>query len=47
VRSYRRKTSLAFDGVDCLYDGMRACLLDATEKVRAEMGEDIHLKPQR
>ena len=25
----------------------RACLLDATDKVRSEMGEDIHLKPRR
>ena len=28
-------------------DGMRAYLLEATEKVRAEMGDDIRLKPQR
>ena len=30
-----------------LYDGMRACLLEATDRVRGQMGEDIHLKPQR
>ena len=25
---------------------MRTCLLEATEKVRAEMGEEIHLEPR-
>jgi hypothetical protein len=47
LHPYRKKTSLTPDEVDRLYDGVRACLLEATEKVRAEMGKDIHLKPQR
>lgn len=47
LHPYRKRASLSPDEVDRLYDGMRACLLDATAKVRAEMGEDIHLKPQR
>ena len=47
IQPYRKKTSLTAEEVDRLYDGMRACLLEAIEKVRQEMGEDIHLKPQR
>src|SRR5579859_1581907 len=46
IHPYRKKTSLTAEEVDRLYDGMRACLLEATEKVRAEMGEEIHLKPR-
>ena len=45
LHPYRKKTSLTPGEVDRLYDGMRACLLEATEKVRAEMGEEIHLRP--
>ncbi len=47
LHPYRKKTSLTPEEVDWLYDAMRACLLEAIEKVRAEMGEDIQLKPQR
>jgi formamidopyrimidine-DNA glycosylase len=46
LHPYRKKTSLKPDEVDQLYDGMRSCLLEAIEKVRDEMGEDIHLKPR-
>lgn len=46
IHPYRKKTSLTPAEVDRLYDGMRACLLEAIETVRAEMGEDIHLKPR-
>ena len=55
LHPYRKRTSLTADEVDRLYDGMRACLLDAIEKVRAEIlataastgvGENIHLKPR-
>jgi formamidopyrimidine-DNA glycosylase len=46
LHPYRKKTSLTPEEVDRLYDGMRACLLEAIEKVREEMGEDIHLKPR-
>ncbi len=45
LHPYRKKTSLTSEEVDRLYDGMRECLLNATEKVRAEMGKEIHLKP--
>jgi formamidopyrimidine-DNA glycosylase len=47
LHPFRRRTSLILEEIDRLYDGMRTCLLEATEKVRAEMGENIHLKPQR
>jgi len=46
LHPYRKKASLGSEEVDRLYDGMRACLLEAIETVRAEMGEDIHLKPR-
>ena len=45
LHPYRKKTSLTPEEVDRLYDGMRACLLEATEKVRAETGEEIRLRP--
>jgi formamidopyrimidine-DNA glycosylase len=47
LHPYCKRTSLKPDEVDRLYDGMRACLMEATDKVRAEMGEEIHIKPQR
>jgi formamidopyrimidine-DNA glycosylase len=47
LHPYRKKTSLTSDELDRLYDAPRACLLDATAKVRAEMGENINLKPLR
>ncbi len=47
LHPYRKKSTLTPEEVDRLYDGMRACLLDATAKVRAEMGDyGIHLKPR-
>ena len=46
LHPYRKKTSITAEEMDRLYDGMRACLLEAIEKVREEMGEDIHLKPR-
>jgi formamidopyrimidine-DNA glycosylase len=47
LHPYRKRTSLTAEEVDRLYDGMRARLLQVTAKVRVEMGEEIHLKPQR
>ncbi len=44
LHPYRKKTSLTPAEVDRLYDGLRTCLLDAIEKVRAEIGEAIHLE---
>jgi formamidopyrimidine-DNA glycosylase len=46
IHPYRKRASLTPEELDRLYDGMRACLLEAIEKVRAEMGEAIHLKPR-
>jgi formamidopyrimidine-DNA glycosylase len=46
LHPYRKRTSLTPDEIERLYDGMRSCLLEATEKVRTEMGENIHLKPR-
>lgn len=46
LHPFRKRTSLKRDEIYRLYDGMRTCLLEATEKVRTEMGEDIHLKPR-
>lgn len=46
LHPYRKRARLTPEEVDRLYDGMRACLLEAIEKVRTEMGEDIHLKPR-
>ena len=46
LHPFRKRTSLKPDEIERLYDGMRACLLEATEKVRVEMGEEIHLKPR-
>jgi formamidopyrimidine-DNA glycosylase len=46
LHPYRKRTSLAAEEVDRLYDGMRTCLLGAIDTVRAEMGEAIHLKPR-
>jgi formamidopyrimidine-DNA glycosylase len=46
IHPYRKRTSLTADEVQRLYDGMRSTLIEATEKVRAEMGENIHLKPR-
>jgi formamidopyrimidine-DNA glycosylase len=46
LHPYRKKTSLTAEEVDRLYDALRTCLLEATEKVRVEMGDNIHLKPR-
>lgn len=46
LHPYRKRTQLTAEEADRLYAAMRATLAEATEKVRAEMGEDIHLKPR-
>jgi formamidopyrimidine-DNA glycosylase len=46
LHPYRKRTQLTAAEVDRLYDAMRSTLLEATEKVRALMGENIHLKPR-
>ena len=46
LHPYRKRTSLSAEELDTLYAAMRSTLLDAIEKVRAEMGEDIHREPR-
>lgn len=46
LHPYRKRTSLTISEIDRLYDSLRATLLEATIKVRSEMGEEIHLKPR-
>jgi formamidopyrimidine-DNA glycosylase len=46
LHPYRKRTQLTPEEIDRLYDAMRATLLDAIEKVRAQMGESIHLEPR-
>ncbi len=46
LHPYRKRTQLTPEEVDRLHETMRMTLLDAIEKVRAEMGENIHLKPR-
>jgi formamidopyrimidine-DNA glycosylase len=43
---FRKRTSLGPEEIERLYEAMRETLLEATAKVRAEMGEDIHRKPR-
>ncbi len=46
IHPYRKRTSLTPAEVDRLYNAVRSTLLDATAKVRAEMGEAIHTEPR-
>jgi len=46
LHPYRKRTQLTPEEIDRLHEAMRITLLDAIEKVRAEMGENIHLKPR-
>ena len=46
LNPYRKRTSLAASEFDRLYDAMRVTLVEATDTVRAEMGDNIHLKPR-
>jgi formamidopyrimidine-DNA glycosylase len=46
LHPYRKRTSLHPEEVERLYQAMRTVLLSATEIVRREMGEEIHLKPR-
>jgi formamidopyrimidine-DNA glycosylase len=46
IHPYRKRTSLTAGEVQRLYDGMRSTLIEATDRVRAGMGENIHLKPR-
>ncbi|MBI5300729.1 MAG: Fpg/Nei family DNA glycosylase [Chloroflexi bacterium] len=46
LHPYRKRTTLSEEEIARLYDAMRATLRDAIEKVRAGMGEQIHLEPR-
>jgi len=46
LHPYRRRTQLTADEVGRLHTAMQSTLSEATDKVRLEMGEDIHLKPR-
>jgi formamidopyrimidine-DNA glycosylase len=46
IHPYRKRKSLQDEEVERLYRAMRTTLLESVDKVRAEMGEDIHLKPR-
>jgi len=47
LNPYRKRTQLTPEEIDALYHAIQTTLHDATNKVRVEMGENIHLKPQR
>ena len=46
IYPFRKRTQLKLPEIDNLHSAMRSTLLDATDKVRAAMGENIHLKPR-
>jgi formamidopyrimidine-DNA glycosylase len=47
LHPFRKRTQLTIEEVGRLYQGMRSTLLDAIERVRILMGEDIHLEPRQ
>ena len=46
LHPYRKRTQLTSEEILRLYEAMQSTLRDAVAKVRAEMGERIHLKPR-
>lgn len=46
LHPYRKRASLSDAEIVQLHDAMRRTLIEATEQVRAEMGEQIHRKPR-
>jgi formamidopyrimidine-DNA glycosylase len=46
LHPYRKRTQLTTEEVERLHAAMITTLRKATDKVRFEMGEDIHLKPR-
>jgi formamidopyrimidine-DNA glycosylase len=44
LHPYRKRTQLTNEEINRLFDAMQTTLREATEKVRVEMGEQIHLK---
>lgn len=43
---FRKRTQLTASEIEALYSAMRTTLLDAIERVRVLMGENIHLEPR-
>jgi len=46
LHPYRKRTQLTAEEIDRLYAVIQSTLREATDKVRVEMGEDIHLEPR-
>jgi len=46
LHPFRKRTQLTAEEVERLYDAVRVTLLNAIEKVRQEMGDDIDSKPR-
>ncbi len=46
LHPFRKRTQLTEEEIGRLYEGMRSTLLEATERVRILMGENIHLEPR-
>lgn len=46
LHPFRKRTDLTPDEIDRLYQAIRTTLVEATEKVRHEMGDEVHLKPR-
>jgi formamidopyrimidine-DNA glycosylase len=46
IHPYRKRTSLTGEESDRLHASMQTALRESTEKVREEMGENVHLKPR-
>lgn len=46
VHPYRKRTQLSGEEIDRLYQAIQSTLREAIDKVRIEMGDNIHLKPR-
>jgi formamidopyrimidine-DNA glycosylase len=46
LHPYRKRTQLTSEEIARLYEAMQSTLRDAVARVRAEMGEQIHVKPR-
>ena len=46
LHPYRKRTQLTAVEIERLHAAMRATLIDATDKMRVEMGEQIHREPR-
>ena len=46
LHPYRKRTQLTPEEIERLYHAMQATLRESVDKVRAEMGDAIHLKPR-